>query len=117
MVSTRTTAPSDEKKEGLQNCGNNSANFGFATVNLQTAAATPIACLAKTPSSQQWISSFSSDNTMWVTASGNAEGPSQLLVANAKTGAVTLDINIDHLGGLLHAKDNLFDVLAINFAD
>jgi hypothetical protein len=56
--------------EGLTGC----ETFSFAMLNLTTAQATVISCMNAVIGQGQWLSSFSKDGSVFVTASGDAEG-------------------------------------------
>eukprot|EP01128_Nolandella_sp_AFSM9_P009347 TRINITY_DN5957_c0_g1_i1.p1 TRINITY_DN5957_c0_g1~~TRINITY_DN5957_c0_g1_i1.p1 ORF type:complete len:375 (+),score=80.63 TRINITY_DN5957_c0_g1_i1:260-1384(+) len=99
-------------------CKSSHGNFLYAKVNLKTGVATPVVCLAPDVVDQEgpWISSFSLDQTLWATSSGDADaGQSQLLVVDTKTGEPIYDNLLKGLPQALHAWENFIWVWAVNF--
>ena len=93
-------------------------SHSFATVDLDTAEATFISCMDKDIVMDQWISSFSNDETEFVTSSGNAEsGEAQFLVVNVATGKKIKDLFINNLGKTLGSVSGLFQVFAVDYID
>eukprot|EP00998_Keelungia_sp_KM082_P005487 NODE_1808_length_1209_cov_47.543438_g1793_i0.p2 GENE.NODE_1808_length_1209_cov_47.543438_g1793_i0~~NODE_1808_length_1209_cov_47.543438_g1793_i0.p2 ORF type:complete len:368 (+),score=107.53 NODE_1808_length_1209_cov_47.543438_g1793_i0:24-1127(+) len=94
-------------------------NFLFGHVSPGAATMKPIACISKdvTVDTAEWIAAFSDDESLFATASGNAEaGEMQLLVLQPHTGATVLNTKLDGLPQALHAAQNLTWVWAIDFA-
>jgi len=94
-------------------------NFAFATVNLASASATLINCISHnaTIDMDEWISSFSLDDSLMATASGDAEaGAAQLLVFDTKSGNSVLNTALTGLAQALGAAEGLFDVWSADFA-
>jgi hypothetical protein len=93
-------------------------DFLFAQVDIESAAAVPIACIPHnvTVDFQEWISSFSSDQSLFATASGDSEGdPSQLLVFSTKDGSVVVDSDLGELPRMLHAWSKLVFIWGVDF--
>jgi len=92
-------------------------NFLFASVNVSSATASPIACISRnvTIDMDEWIASFSSDGTMMATGSGDYTGVPQLLVFNTNTGEVDVNSDLSGLGRALGARDNLFNIWSVDF--
>jgi hypothetical protein len=92
-------------------------DFLFGSVNLNTATATVSACLAQNIIIHEapWCSSFSLDSSMLATASGDAEGNSQLLILNTATGNAVVNANINALAKVLGAAENMFWIWSLNF--
>jgi hypothetical protein len=92
-------------------CNDPFNNYLFARVNLATATATPIACISNSTVIDEgpWMSSFSLDQTLFATASGDAEaGAAQLVVLNPTNGATITNNQLPGLGKALGAFQALF---------
>jgi hypothetical protein len=93
-------------------------NFLFANVNLATAKATPIACIASdvTVDMDEWIASFSLDDALFATGSGNAEtGEVELLVFDTATAHTVLNTKLKGLPAALGAYLKLVWVWGVDF--
>lgn len=104
--------------EGFEElCNHPYDDFLFASVNLATAKATPIACIPQNVTVQmdEWISSFSLDGLLFATGSGDSEGNAQLLVFHVPTASVLLNTNLDGLAEALGAADNIYDIWSVDW--
>jgi len=101
-----------------QLCNNPENNFLFAEVNLQTAKATPVACISQdvVVHMDEWIASFSLDGSMMATGSGDGEAPAQLLVLNTQTGKTILNSDLSGLKQALKSTDGLFFIWSVDWA-
>ena len=78
------------------------SSYSFARVNLITAEATFESCVDTLIVMDEWISSFSPDDSQFATASGNTEsGQGQLLVVDTATGKTVLNADINKIGTML----------------
>lgn len=102
-----------------QVCNDPFNNYLFAHVNLATATATPIACIANSTVIHEgpWVSSFSLDQSLFATASGDAEGdPAQVVVLNPADGSTVVNQALPGLGKALGAFKQLFWVWSVYFS-
>jgi len=99
-------------------CNNPYNDYAFATVNLKTAKATLGNCIQHnvTVVMDEWISSFSNDDTLFATGSGDAEsGEPQLLVFSVSTGKALVNSKLPGLAKALGASMGLFDIWSVDF--
>jgi len=99
-------------------CKNPYDDYAFATVNLPTAKATLLKCIQHNiiVVMDEWISSFSNDDTLFATGSGDAEsGVPQLLVFDVATGQATVNTTLPGLDKALGANMGLFDIWSVDF--
>jgi len=99
-------------------CKNPYNDYAFATVNLKSAKATLGTCIQHnvTVAMDEWISSFSNDDTLFATGSGDAEsGSPQLLVFSVATGKAVVNTNLPGLAKALGASMGLFDIWSVDF--
>ncbi|KAH3761016.1 hypothetical protein Pelo_7177 [Pelomyxa schiedti] len=105
--------------EGFSNiCHHPYNNYAFATIDLETAQATFSACMDESVSIDMdpWISSFSTDLTLFATGSGDAEaGEAQVVVLDVGTGKAITNTKLDGLGQALRAVSGLYDVWSVDF--
>lgn len=96
-------------------CNATEGEFALGRVTLPSGAATKVACVASTAVVHEaaWESAWLAGNSLWLTASGNAEDQAQLLVVDGATGAARINVDLDHVGKDLKAFDGLFEVWAI----
>eukprot|EP00003_Mantamonas_plastica_P024871 TRINITY_DN4740_c0_g1_i1.p1 TRINITY_DN4740_c0_g1~~TRINITY_DN4740_c0_g1_i1.p1 ORF type:complete len:383 (+),score=138.99 TRINITY_DN4740_c0_g1_i1:51-1199(+) len=93
-------------------------DFAFASVDLNTANATLISCIPKdvTVQEDEWESSFSHDDSMMATASGNAEKPHpQVLVFDTSSAKAILNAELTGLNKALGAAEGLLWVWGVEF--
>jgi len=93
-------------------------DFLFAKVNLQMATATPIACIPSdvTVQMDEWIASFSLDDSLFATASGDQyTGVGQLLVFDVQTGVLSLNTTLSGLAQELNSADGFFFVWSVDW--
>jgi len=104
-----------------QACGASSGNhsqYAFGMVNLQSAVATQLTCLNASVviDTDEWISAFSPDYSLFATASGNSEGdPAQLLVVDVPTGRTVLNSQLQGLPQAMKADMGLIFIWAVEF--
>ena len=99
-------------------CRQSLNSYLFATLDLSTAQATPIACVPSnlTIDFDEWIAAFSLDNSLFATASGNSEGdPAQLLVFDTKTATPIVNSDLKGLPLRLGAWSNLIFIWSVDF--
>jgi len=104
--------------EGFEElCDHPYDNFLFANVDLEKATAIPIKCIPKDVviHEAQWISSFSKDNSLFATASGDAEGESQLIIFESANANVKINNHLEGLGKALNAAEGLFWIWSVDF--
>jgi hypothetical protein len=89
----------------------NETNYAFARVNFEIISCAPTNVVIH---EGPWISSFSRDNSVFSTASGNDDGDSaQFLTYDVTTGSVALQTKLTGLGKKLDAKMGLIFIWAL----
>ena len=115
---------SNEKKviswiEGeREHCNHPENNYLFGYVDFTTSSLSLIACIPTsiTIDMDEWIASFSTDNSLFATGSGDAEsGKLQLLIFNTMTGKVQVNSQLKGLTEELGAAENLIWIWGIDF--
>lgn len=100
-------------------CSDPYNNFLFGDFNTTSAQLTgDFACIShnSTIHMDEWVSSFSLDNSVLATASGNAEGEdAQLLVFDSRSGQTLLNSDLSSLPQALGASQNLIWVWSVDF--
>jgi len=99
-------------------CNHPYDDFLFADVNLATATATPVACIPKDVVVQmdEWIASFSLDNSLFATGSGDQyTGTSQLLIFDTSTANVVLNTTLSDLPKQLGSYDNFVFIWSVDW--
>jgi len=93
-------------------------DFAFAKLSLDTAQATLIACMDRniTLHMDEWITSFSADDTLMATGSGNAEtADPQLLVLDTRTGHAVVNSKLEGLADALKAEFHMIEIWSVDF--
>jgi hypothetical protein len=96
----------------------NSSSYVFGKVNLDSAVGYPIGCIPPSVILQEdeWIASFSMDETLLATGSGNGDGDDpQLIVFETASGKVVKQSQLSGLAKALHGKMGLVFLWALEF--
>jgi hypothetical protein len=91
-------------------------NYLFAKVNLNTATATPIACISRDVTIQmdEWISSFSKDQSLFATGS-RFGGNAQFLVLNTTNAQTVINSKLEGLDKALGTQLGLYWIWSVDF--
>ena len=101
-----------------ERCSDPYNDFLFAKLDPTLTAAVPIACIQHnaTIDEDEWIESFSLDNTLFATGSGDAEaGRMQLLVFDIATGKAVVDTFLPGLAAALKSAEGMVMVWGVSF--
>jgi len=92
-------------------------DFAFASVTLDAGTAKLVNCIQHnvTVHMDEWITSFSTDDSLLATGSGDAEATAQLLIFETATGKARINSNLTGLAQALHAAEGLFDIWSVDF--
>jgi len=93
-------------------------SYLFGTLDMATAALTPVACIPKNVvvHEDEWISDFSLDGSQFATASGDTEtGSMQLLVFNVTSGLPLVRSDLGGLKKALGAWEGFIVVWSLNY--
>jgi hypothetical protein len=101
-------------------CGvpSNGSAVAFGRINLNTATATPHACVPQSVviDTDDWIASYNQHETILATASGNGEGdPPQFISFNVSTGQPLVNTQLTGLAKALGADMGLIFVWGVEF--
>lgn len=96
----------------------NTTTYAFGQVNMRTAQAVPKACVSQdiVIQTDEWIASYSLDETLVATGSGNGDGDDpQLLVFNATSGSAIVNSQLHGLAKALRGDMGLVFIWALEF--
>jgi hypothetical protein len=97
----------------------NGSAVAFGSIHFVTAIATPTACVPQSIviDTDDWIASYSHDESILATASGNGEGdPPQFVAFNVSTGVPLVNTQLTGLPAALGADMGLIFIWGVEFA-